>query len=292
MTVSTADGAGEGDPGNRRSSSVPASPAVGPTPEPPPFVSCPAGGGYRGLPPTTKLAIAVAEAVVAFGLRGWTGPMVVLALVGATAWVTGTGRRLVPFVLATIPLVASIALVDAFLYPGARDPILVLGPVSPTWTGLAAGLQATLRVVAFALSVAVFSLTTTTHDLLSDLEGRGVHRRVVFVIGAAVSMVPRMVERAGEIVEAQRARGLDTEGSLWRRARGVLPLAGPMITGALVEVEERTMALEARAFSAPGRRTALRPLADRPGTTLLRWGALAGALVAVAAQGAGWLRLP
>ena len=106
--------------------------------------------------------------------------------------------------------------------PGAR-------PAQWAARSLEAGLQATFRVIAFALSVAVFSLTTSTDDLLTDLEHRGVGRRTVFVIGAAIGMVPRMRERATEIVDSQRARGLDTEGARWRRIRGVLPLAGPMI---------------------------------------------------------------
>jgi energy-coupling factor transport system permease protein len=205
-------------------------------------------------------------------LRGWTGPIVVLAVVAATAAAAHVGRRMVPFVLATIPLVASILLVNTFLFPGATDTIARIGPLAPTWTGLTAALQATLRVVAFALSVAVFSLTTPTDDLLTDLERRGLGRRGVFVIGAAISTVPRMIERAAEIVDAQRARGLDTEGSPVRRVRGVLPLAGPMISSALSEVEERSMALEARAFSAPGRRTLLRALPDSQAQRLLRWG--------------------
>jgi energy-coupling factor transport system permease protein len=93
-----------------------------------------------------------------------------------------------------------------------------------------------------------------------------------------------MIERAGEIVDAQRARGLDTEGSVVRRLRGVIPLAGPMITGALSEVEERTMALEARAFSAPGRRAVLRALPDSTGERIVRWSV---AVLVVLAIGAG-----
>jgi len=199
---------------------------------------------------------------------------------------------MVPFVLATIPLVASILLVNTFLFPGATDVILRLGPIAATGTGLTAALQATLRVVAFALSVAVFSLTTPTDDLLSDLERRGLGRRGVFVIGAAISTVPRMIERAAEIVDAQRARGLDTQGSPIRRARGVVPLAGPMISSALSEVEERTMALEARAFSAPGRRTVLRPLADSPAQRALRWLLLALIVVVIVGSIAGLIDLP
>jgi energy-coupling factor transport system permease protein len=147
-------------------------------------------------------------------------------------------------------------------------------------------------VAAFALSVAVFALTTPTDQLLADLERRGLGRRGVFVIGAAIGMIPRIAERASEITDSQRARGLDTEGTRWRRVRGVVPLAGPMIVGALSEVEERTMALEARAFSAPKPRTILRVLPDSAVQRAVRWVAGIGAIVLVAASIAGFVPLP
>lgn len=231
-------------------------------------------------------------AAVAFAVREWTGPIVVLGLVATIAVAAGILRRTLPFALATIPLVASILLVNTFFYPGATDVLFRLGPVAATGTGSAAALQATLRVVAFALSVSVLSLTTSTDDLLSDLERRGLGRRAVYVIGAAIGLVPRMLERAGEIADAQRARGLDTQGSPWRRIRGVLPLAGPMISGALSEVEERTLALEARAFAAPMRRTVIRRLPDRPVERLLRWGIAIGSGAVIVLALSGRLVLP
>lgn len=249
-------------------------------------------GAYRSLNPATKFVVALASALVAFGVRGWTGPIAILVVTAAIATAAGVGRSLRRFVLATIPIVASIMLINTFLYPGATDVFAHVGPFAATWTGLVVALQAMLRVVSFALSVAVFSLTTATDDLLSDLERRGLGRRPAFVIGSAIGMVPGMIERAGDIVEAQRARGMDTEGSPRRRARGVLPLAGPMVFSSLSEVEERTIALEARAFSAPGRRTVLRVLPDSGAQRVLRWGLGLGAIAAVAASVAGRLGLP
>ncbi len=215
-----------------------------------------------------------------------------LAIVLATALATGVTRRLLPFVLATLPLVISIMLINTFLYTGATDPIGTIGPFTATMTGLTVALQATLRVVAFALAVGVFVLTTDLDDLLSDLERRGLGRRAEFVLGSAIRMVPRMIERAAEIVDAQRARGIDTQGRPWRRVRGLLPLAGPMITSALNEVEERTMALEARGFSAPARRTTIRRLPDNTLQRLARWLLLALIVAVIVGTVAGWISVP
>ena len=248
----------------------------------PDFVARPPVGTYRALNPTTKLTIAFAEALVAFSVRGWTGPVVVLVVILGGAIAARVGRAFVPYLLATIPLIVSILLVNTFLYPGATDRIVAIGPLAPTWTGLAAATQASLRVVAFAMSVAMLGLTTQPDHLVADLERRGAGRRVIFVVGATLRMIPRMIERATEITEAQRARGLDTEGRFWRRIRGIVPLAGPLIFGALTDVEELTMALEARGFSAPGQRTVLRSFPDTPVQRAGRWVLFLGSIVLLA----------
>lgn len=249
-------------------------------------------GTYRALNPLTKFVIALSSALVAFGVRGWTGPLSVLALTAVIAVAAGVTHSLRRFLLGTIPIVISILLVNAFLYPGATDVLLTVGPFAATGTGVTVALQATLRVVAFALSVAVFSLTTATDDFLADLERRGTGRRLTFVVGSAIRTIPAMGSRAVEIVEAQRARGLDTEGSIRRRLRGIVPLAGPMVFGSLAEVEERTVALEARAFSAPVRRTVMRTLPDAGGQRALRWLVGLGSIAAVGASIAGRFPLP
>jgi len=249
-------------------------------------------GPYRALNPVTKATLAVVAAILAFGVRGWTGPAVVLVVVVSCAWTAGVLRRMAPFALATLPLVASILVVNTFLYPGAHDTIAKLGPLSPTWTGATTALQATLRVVAFGFSAALFALTTPVDDLLVELERRGLGRRGAFVVGSALGAVPSTLERAREVADAQRARGMETEGGLWRRFRGLVPLIGPVLFGALAEVEERTMALEARAFTAPGRRTILRALPDSGRQRAARWLLFVGSVVAVVVTLATPVRLP
>jgi energy-coupling factor transport system permease protein len=96
-----------------------------------------------------------------------------------------------------------------------------------------------------------------------------------------------MVDRAAQITAAQRARGLDTEGSLWRRIRGILPIVGPVVLGSIAEVEERTMALEARGFTRPGRRTLLWAPADSTLERLARWALVTGLVTLIVARVAG-----
>ena len=90
-----------------------------------------------------------------------------------------------------------------------------------------------------------------------------------------------MVERASVIASAQRARGLDTEGSVRARLRGVLPLVGPVILSSLTEVEERSLAPEVRAFGRPGRRQLLWRIPDSTGQLVLRAVLLLALLAAI-----------
>jgi energy-coupling factor transport system permease protein len=227
--------------------------------------------------------------LIAFGVRGWTAPLIVLGVMVLIAVAADLWRGFRPYFIVLTPLVLSIMLVNTFLYPAARDALFSIGPFTATAEGLTEASQAALRVVAFAASVGVFALSTRTDELVDDLEQRGLGRRATFVISTAIGTVPRMAERAREIVDAQRARGMDTEGGLRARLRGLLPLTGPLVLGALTDVEQRTMALEARAFSAPGRRTVLRAYPDSSTQRALRWGlALLTVLLLGLALG-GWL---
>jgi energy-coupling factor transport system permease protein len=254
----------------------------------PEYVTRRPSGFYRAANPSTKLAVAALEVVAAFLVPGWFA-LAILAVVLGTATAARCGRAMATIAVAASPIVGSILLVNLFLLPGATDPIVRLGPLAPTWSGLWFGLQTVVRLLAFSTAIALVYLTTPIDDLLADLAHRGLGRRAVFVIGAAVQTVPRTVERAAEIVDAQRARGMDTEGRFWRRARGVLPLAAPLIFGALTEVEERTLALEARGFSAPVRQTLLRAPADGVSDRAIRWLAVASLLALMALRIAGRL---
>ncbi len=137
--------------------------------------------------------------------------------------------------------------------------------------------------------ITLFYLTTRPSDLVLDLERRGVSARVGFVANASVQTVPAMLDRANAIIAAQRARGLDTQASAWKRIRGLVPIVGPVIMGAIGQVEERTMALEARGFTRPGRRTLLWTPDDSSRQRLARWIIVLGVLALGVARATGLL---
>lgn len=215
-------------------------------------------------------------------LGGIIGPIaLVLVAVVAPALAAGVLRDLVrTSLLLTLPIALSALLINLFFFPGGQQVLVRLGPITATAEGLVFALEILVRIMAISGAITLFYLTTRPEDLVVDLERRGVSARVAFVANASVQTVPAMVERAQQIAAAQRARGLDTEGSLLRRIRGIVPIVGPVILGSIAEVEERTLALEARGFTRPGRRTLLWWPSDTTRQRVARWGLLL-ALVAL-----------
>jgi energy-coupling factor transport system permease protein len=141
--------------------------------------------------------------------------------------------------------------------------------------------QTLVRLFAISTAIGLFGLTTDPRAFVLDLERRGLSPRFAFVALATLEAVPAMVERAGVIQAAQRARGLDTEGSVRARLRGVMPLVGPVILSSLTEVEERSLALEVRAFGRPGRRHLLWVVRDSRAQLVVRIVAIVALVAAV-----------
>lgn len=234
---------------------------------------------------------AVAVTAVAILLSGFGAPLLLITVgVLLPALAAGVVRSLTrAVVLLSLPLAISIVLVNLFFFPGGQSVLLRIGPILATLEGLRFAFEILLRLVAISGAIALFYLTTRPGDLVIDLEARGVPPRLAFLANASVQTVPAMVDRAADIAAAQRARGLEAEGRVWQRVRGVVPLVAPVILGSIAEVEERTMALEARGFTRPGRRTLLWQPPDSRRQALARW-LLVGAIpILIVARATGWL---
>jgi energy-coupling factor transport system permease protein len=235
---------------------------------------------YHRLNPLTKAVVATVGSIGAFLLGGYIGPIAIIVLMLVLATVAGVIGQLVrASLLLTLPIAISVVLVSVFTRAGTTV-IFQIGPFDATVEGVDFALQTLVRLFAISTSLGLFVLTTAPRAFVFDLERRGVSPRIAFVAVATIEAVPTLVDRAAIIGESQRARGLDTEGSLRARLRGILPMVGPVILTSLTEVEERSLALESRAFSRPGKRHLLWAMPDTTWERLLRWILLA-ALVLV-----------
>ncbi|HVI40656.1 MAG TPA: energy-coupling factor transporter transmembrane component T [Anaerovoracaceae bacterium] len=59
------------------------------------------------------------------------------------------------------------------------------------------------------------------------------------------------------ITDAQRSRGMETEGNLLIRLEAFIPLIAPVIMSSLINTKERALALEVRGFNSKKKKTFL-----------------------------------
>ena len=241
--------------------------------------------GLQRLHPLTKLVLALFLIVLSFVLPSmWSGYAVfLLGVVPLALW----GGILRPLWSAlwkiVLPFAISMFVIQGLFWTGGT-PVVELGPLSLKAEGLIFATTITGRLLAIMGSFLLFSLGTPPDDLMISLEERGVPNSITYIILSTIQLVPGLQARAAKIRDAQRARGLETEGTLLQRLRAMLPLVEPLILGSIIDVDERAIALEARAFSSGLPKTFFRTVEDRRWEQLLRWALLLAAILLILAR--------
>jgi energy-coupling factor transport system permease protein len=233
--------------------------------------------------PLTKLALAGLFLALAITLPDIVWLLVAFALLMLP--VSAVGGLLLPFLRSTFsvlwPFVLSLALIQGFFTPGAT-PLLQLGRFTMTIEGLLAGLTVAARLLLALGGTLLLMLSTRPDKLMLALRQRGLPQALAYIVLTALQIFPRFQERASVILDAQQARGLETEVNVFRRFGLLVPLVGPLILGSIVDVEERAMSLEARAFNYPAPKTSWLILEDSARQALLRTALLLAMLALVA----------
>jgi len=235
--------------------------------------------GLHRLHPLTKLALFFVAVVAGATLP--TTPLVlgvfVLLLLPLAIWGGCTGPFLRTCAKITTPFLLSLVLIQGFF---TRGPTVLfsLGPFHYTLEGLQVALLFTARLLTGLGGATLLMMVTRPDALMRSLSERGLPNQIAYIVVTALQILPTFQARAQAILDAQRSRGLETEGSLPTRLRSLAPLVAPLIMSSLMEIEERAIALEARAFSRPGTRTSLVRLSDTRLQSVVR-----GLLLAVAA---------
>ncbi len=241
----------------------------------------PRTSGLHALNPLTKLVLVLAIVAIGFLARwAWLAiALVVFVVAPIAAW----GRILRPLALAAavvvLPFAISVFVVQGLFLPGAVHSLIVLGPLTVKQEGVALAAATTARILVLASALLLLLFSTHPADLMLALERRGLPSPLTYMIVSALQLIPQMQSRAGAILDAQRARGLETQGSIVVRTRALIPLLVPLVMHSLVQADERAMALDARAFAVRRVKTSYRELRDTRGQVWLRRLIVMGTLV-------------
>jgi energy-coupling factor transport system permease protein len=223
----------------------------------------PGDGLLHRLDPRVKLLLAVEMVALLFLFTHIVTAMAILTAIHILLLGAGVSvRRLVATWRMMLPLTLLIPPLWLIFQPGSGAAFLVLGPLRLTWDALLRGTTVALRLDALAFAMLVWLFTTDQANMVQGLAALGLPYTWSLTLTLALRYIPTIAELYQQVVDAQRARGLDLEsGPLWRRLRVRQPILVAVLVSALRVSQALAWSLETRGLGAPGvRRTQFRSL--------------------------------
>lgn len=234
------------------------------------------------LNPVTKLVVSLAVILIAFLMPGFRGPLVLALLLALVVVAAGVYRPIAKvLVVIAVPLTVALVLIQGLFFPDNETPWFVLEPFPVVdrlvfyEEGLSFAMVILFRILVLMLALLGVVVSTHPKRLTIALMEKRMSNKLAYVFLAALQFIPQMRQRANAIVDAQQARGLDTQANLLRRARSLLALLAPLLISMLIATETRALALESRGFARKGERTYLFDVPDTLLDRVLRWSAVA-----------------
>jgi energy-coupling factor transport system permease protein len=184
------------------------------------------------------------------------------------------GRIMFPLMLFMLPI-------HGFLHPDNTTVLANIYGIPLYQEGLIFALITLLKLSVVLITSLLFIFSTHPADLITAISHRGTFQSLAYLIGSPLLLLAGMRKRTETIKAAQRARGLQTDGNVYRRLCSLAPLILPLAVGAIVEVEQRSIALEVRGFTSRSAKTSLRIVSDPIVERVIRWIMLATTIIII-----------
>ena len=229
-----------------------------------------------GLHPKTKMIVLILYAICTFILSSvevtklklplyrvrWFGVLLILFALSGQFVKCFKACKAVFFVFAVIFVAQSL------IMPGG-EVLFKLGPITIEEEGLRKACSLGFMVLDVAGIFVWFFQTTSNKEIAAALNEGGVNDKVSYVFVSTLKMIDEMSKNSKTIMNAQRARGIETEGNLMVRAKAFVPSLIPLVLTAVTGAEERVVTLEARGFSVKGEKTSVFKLEKSGAETLV-----------------------
>jgi len=137
------------------------------------------------------------------------------------------------------------------------DSQQIWGFISFSQMGLTTSIDMSSRIIAVSSVIIWFFQVTSVKDIIHALELAKVSKKVTFVIASTIQLIPQMFKLSQTITDAQKSRGIETEGNLLVRVKAFMPMLGPLVLSSIQQIEERVLSLESRGFSSTIRKTSV-----------------------------------
>ncbi|WP_295725504.1 energy-coupling factor transporter transmembrane component T [uncultured Leptotrichia sp.] len=212
---------------------------------------------FKKLYPLTKLYLALALIISAFIIPSHIYDYSMIIICGIIVSFENKlkiySKRIF---LSLFWLFTAIFIIQSLFIP-AGEVWLKFGFISVYKEGVMKAISLTSKLTAIVSALTMLTLITPVKDFTLALEKKGLNPKAAFILMLTLQTIPEMKKQADVIMDSQKARGIETEGNVFVRAKALIPIFIPLVLSSIANTEERAITLEARGFSVGEKRTIL-----------------------------------
>lgn len=212
---------------------------------------------FKKLYPLTKLYLALALIISAFIIPSHIYDYSMIIICGIIVSFENKlkiySKRIF---LSLFWLFTAIFIIQSLFIP-AGEVWLKFGFISVYKEGVMKAIGLTSKLTAIVSALTMLTLITPVKDFTLALEKKGLNSKAAFILMLTLQTIPEMKKQADVIMDSQKARGIETEGNVFVRAKALIPIFIPLVLSSIANTEERAITLEARGFSVGEKRTIL-----------------------------------
>ena len=212
---------------------------------------------FKKLYPLTKLYLALALIISAFIIPSHIYDYSMIIICGIIVSFENKlkiySKRIF---LSLFWLFTAIFIIQSLFIP-AGEVWLKFGFISVYKEGVMKAIGLTSKLTAIVSALTMLTLITPVKDFTLALEKKGLNPKAAFILMLTLQTIPEMKKQADVIMDSQKARGIETDGNVFVRAKALIPIFIPLVLSSIANTEERAITLEARGFSVGEKRTIL-----------------------------------
>lgn len=212
---------------------------------------------FKKLYPLTKLYLALALIISAFIIPSHIYDYSMIIICGIIVSFENKlkiySKRIF---LSLFWLFTAIFIIQSLFIP-AGEVWLKFGFISVYKEGVMKAIGLTSKLTAIVSALTMLTLITPVKDFTLALEKKGLNPKAAFILMLTLQTIPEMKKQADVIMDSQKARGIETEGNVFVRAKALIPIFISLVLSSIANTEERAITLEARGFSVGEKRTIL-----------------------------------
>lgn len=174
----------------------------------------------------------------------------------ALAIASGIHKRFWNALTKVLIVAGVIFVVQSLLIPGG-DVIWHFWVLKIREAGLRSAIYLSFCVMNIAGIFVWFFQTTENKEISCALEDSGMNHKATYVFISTLQMIEVLGNNSKTIMNAQQARGVETQGNLIVRSRAFFASLVPLILGAITSTEERVLTLESKGFDVNCKKTRL-----------------------------------